>query len=126
MKALRQAVQVLLEQLKLPVWETGQAPSGTAMPYVAWTMEDGGFWDVKDMVATCWYRGDHAGCVATLQAMRAMLPEDGRVLRFPGGMAVCYRGASSLVEDAHDRCVCGGRLHVEMHIYANQEGDEGC
>lgn len=118
MKALRQAIQNFFAPLGLPVWSAGQVPPGTAAPHMTWEMAPAGFTDVFDVTATCWYRDDQPGCTAMLHRMRCMLPEGGVVLRFPGGMAVVYRGETVRVEDASDGRLCGGRMRMELHLYA--------
>lgn len=124
MKALRQAIQSFLAPLGLPVWASAQVPAGTRAPYMTWAMQPSGFTDVFDVTAACWYRDDQPGCTQMLQRMRCLLPEGGVVLRFPGGMAVVYRGASALERDASDGRLCGGRMQMELHLYAQDLLDE--
>lgn len=124
MKALRQALQTFWSQLGLPVRAAGPLPPGAKLPCIVWDMVSAGLPDVLDVTATCWFRENHGACADMLSRMRALLPEGGLLLRFPGGMAVCFRGASERAEDRQDARLCGATLHMEVHLYAEEEFDE--
>ncbi len=124
MTALCKALQSFLEQLRLPVYMEGQVPSGTRTPYAVWSLEAGGEGEPSHLTVTCWYRRDHAGCVAALDCLRALFEPGGTVIRYAGGVAAGYRGTASLVHDAMDRALEGGRLHVDMRVYERAQETE--
>lgn len=125
MTELCKAVQGFLEQVRLPVYMEGQVPSGTRTPYAVWSLEKGGDGEDSRLTVTCWYRRNHAGCVAALDCLRALFGPGGAVIRYPGGLAAGYRGTAAFVHDALDRALEGGRLHVDMRVHERAQETEG-
>lgn len=125
MTELCKAVQGFLEQARLPVYMEGQVPSGTRTPYAVWSLEAGGEGEDSRLTVTCWYRRDHAGCVAALACMRELFGPGGAVIRYPGGLAAGFRGTAAFVHDELDRALEGGRLHVAMRVFEYARETEG-
>lgn len=118
------AFQQHLSQLNLPVWMENEAPTNTRFPYVAWSMEHGLSDRASSATVTCWYRHDHAECIRTLERIRALFPQEGVLLHFPGGLAACYADTCTIVHDPHDKALEGGRLRLEIHAYEHPANKE--
>lgn len=122
MKQYQKSVVAFLKQTGLPVYTTGQVPSGAAFPFITLTTAYAPFAQSAGITVTAWFREEHAHtrCVEMLDALCAAIPEEGVLLHYHGGMAVLRRAAGSfitLVNDETDRSILGGRMRLNVHLY---------
>ena len=122
MKQYQRSVVAFLKQTGLPVYSTGQVPSGATFPFITLTTAYAPFAQSAGLTVTAWFREEHAHtrCVETMDALCATVPEEGVLLHYHGGMAVLRRAAGSfitLVNDENDRSILGGRMCLNVHLY---------
>lgn len=122
MKLYQKSVVAFLRETGLPVYATGQVPSGAAFPFITLTTAYAPFAQSAGLTVTAWFRGEqaHTRCLEVMDALCAAIPEEGTLLRYQGGMAVLRRAAGSfitLVNDEDDRSLLGGRMRLNVHLY---------
>lgn len=122
MKLYQKSVVSFLKEMGLPVYITGQVPSGASFPFITLTTAYAPFAQSAGITVTAWFRGEHAHtrCLETMDTLCAAIPEPGTLLRYRGGMAMLRRAAGSfitLVGDENDRSIIGGRMRLNVHLY---------
>ena len=122
MQLYQKSVVAFLKETGLPVYITGQVPSGASFPFITLTTAYAPFAQSAGLTVTAWFRGEyaHTRCLETMDTLCAAIPEQGTLLRYHGGMAVLRRAAGSfitLVGDENDRSIIGGRMRLNVHLY---------
>ena len=122
MKLYQISVVSFLKETGLPVYITGQVPSGASFPFITLTTAYAPFAQSAGITVTAWFRGEHAHtrCLEMMDTLCAAIPEPGTLLRYRGGMAMLRRAAGSfitLVGDENDRSIIGGRMRLNVHLY---------
>ena len=118
----QKSVVDLLRQTGLPVYAAGQVPDGAAFPYIILSCAYAPFAQTAAVTATAWFREPqaHARCVALMDTLCGMIPPQGVLLRFRGGMAVLHRAAEgfvTLTADETDPTAIGGRMRLQVRLY---------
>ena len=77
MKQYQKSVVAFLKQTGLPVYSTGQVPSGATFPFITLTTAYAPFAQSAGLTVTAWFREEHAHtrCVETMDALCATVPE---------------------------------------------------
>ena len=122
MKQYQKSVVAFLRETGLPVYLSGQVPTGAGFPFITLTTAYAPFTQSAGITVTAWFRGEnaHTRCVEMMDRLCAAIPQEGTLLRYHGGMAVLHRAAGSfvtLVTDETDRRIIGGRMRLNVHLY---------
>ncbi|MBE5804931.1 MAG: hypothetical protein E7316_10530 [Clostridiales bacterium] len=122
MKQYQRSVVAFLRETGLPVYISGQVPAGASFPFITLTTAYAPFAQSAGLTVTAWFREEHAHtrCVEMMDQLCSLIPEEGVLLRYHGGVAVLRRAAGSfvtLVNDETDRQVIGGRMRLNVHLY---------
>jgi len=121
-KQYQKSVVAYLRQTGLPVYLSGQVPTGAGFPFITLSCAYAPFAQSAGLTVTAWFRGEnaHTRCVEMMDQLCAAIPEEGTLLHFHGGMAVLRRAAGSfvtLVTDETDRRIIGARMRLNVHLY---------
>ena len=109
----------------IPAYLSGHVPDGAAFPYITYEVADGSAMSRSVLTAIVWCRAVsglnvNAQRAAILDSIAAAIPEEGTLVRLPGGMLALYRnsaGFQSYYDDPEDAAVIGGRTSYEVAFY---------
>lgn len=110
----------------IPAYLSGHVPDGAAFPYITFEVADGSAMSRSVLTAIVWCRAVsglnvNAQRAAILDSIAAAIPEEGTLVRLPGGgMLALYRnsaGFQSYYDDPEDASVIGGRTSYEIAFY---------
>jgi len=121
LSGLTTALLALLRQTDLPVYLSDQLPHHAALPYLTCLPPSPAFGQTAPVTVSAWFREPdaHAQRQALGQRLRALIPEGGAALTFPGGMASLHRAGSFLTldrDDADPRVLCL-RARLTLRLY---------
>lgn len=122
MQAYLKAVVRFLRGFGVPVYAAGHLPRRIACPYMTYTPAYAPFAQQASVTVTLWHRGENAlaDCAAQMDQLLSSIPEGGRILRYPGGVAILCRGQGNFVTsapDAADPFAVAGVLRLTVRIY---------
>lgn len=121
MTELHRALQALWADFGLPAY-TGALPEGAPLPRLHYTVISPPFAAPGMVSAAAWFSGTDAALLrdAFADTLRAAFPEEGRMLRFPGGCAAIYRAGDFLTHesDPEDPALRGVRIRLDIRLYA--------
>ena len=128
MMAFHKALMEFWQQFGLPVYVEGCVDDGAAFPYITIRIAEGTLMGSGFLLATSWHRKAPEGSMsvamaergACLDAVRAAIPVQGKVLPFDGGYAILDRPPADFLTysvDGEDDSIIGGRVSYEVRFY---------
>lgn len=122
LSGLTTSLLALLRQTDLPVYLADQIPRGAECPYLTCLPPVPAFGQAAPFTVSAWFREPdaHAQRLALGQRLRALIPEGGAALTFPGGMASLHRADGGFLtldrDDADPRVLCL-RARLTLRLY---------
>jgi len=122
MQGYMKALTGFLQGLGMKVYAEGMAPAKTGFPHMTVQAAYAPFTKSAGIKVTCWRRepGSYALCLQDADRLWAVIPEEGVLLKYHGGMALLSRADGScvsLLRDREDPDVTGAVIRLMVKIY---------
>lgn len=122
LEAIKRAVTDWLNSCCPAVWCEDEAPVGARFPCLQYRIMWAPMGEKGSVTVTCWARDDHSAATGLAERVMASVPQQGRLLRYPGGVLLLSPGKAEQTT-SEDRAVRGVRL-VFAACWYERPGEE--